>query len=274
MAGTPPPATVGPAGEVQTPTLAEQIVASGDTSSGETRDAGDEHEAIEKAGEKITEGAGEALSEAEGIEDLRLHGKAGVAVAARIAMMPHVLQLLRERKWREACAYVRDTIGYSDYRAVIKLAAEHLGLELDVARELGGAAQVAKYARYASYSLPAVDAAIEMLHFQYEGLTEIARAHEEGRRDNRIYLYADAWARTFLYGHYSNPALVSREQLEAVQSGVRDGRATLAACGAEAANIGRQLLATYHSENNVLRALQDALIQRAGISGIKLHEGR
>jgi hypothetical protein len=254
------------------PTLAECVVARGVTDGEDHREAPEAGETTAEAGKEISGSLDETLEEADGAEEMDTGGKAGLRAAERIALAPHVLDLVKQRKWREAISYIASTFHPSDVLSIVKLAATHLGMELEFV------AQASRLARFAGkvvlYGGGPIDVIGELVQFQFDGLKALAKAHEEGRRDNRIYLYVDAWAHAFLYGEYHNSSVVSPEQREAVEQGIRDGQASVAACGEHGQEIGRQLLDAYKSEDNARRALEDALLERAGIHGIKLHEGR
>ena len=79
--------------------------------------------------------------------------------------------------------------------------------------------------------------------------------------------YASAWADCVIDGSHDNPGAVTAEQREAMQFGMQDGLAT---------REQSLLLAEYHNQRNAKRALrlEDALYKRAGITGIKTHEGK
>jgi hypothetical protein len=240
--------------------LAAELVAGGDTE-GEEHRAKDPEKEKEEGGKNVSEGV-EHAGEAAGLE-----GGAGLGVrtAAQIARMPHVIALVKQHKYGEAAKYITDTLGFGDAVEVVKLVAEHLGLDL--------AEVLPNVTRVATVGAETADIVLAGLDFQYEGLMALAEAKERGERDNRIILYSEAWAGGFLEGEYSNAGAITDEQREAVTNGLRDGKASAGKLGEKAESIGKQLLAKYGNEGNARRALIDELLKRGGIEGIRMHQG-
>ena len=73
-----------------------------------------------------------------------------------------------------------------------------------------------------------------------------------------------------LTGSHDNPGAVTAEQREAMKLGIEDGLSTRA----QSPELPALLIAEYGDEPNARRALEDALLKRAGISGIRTHAGR
>lgn len=246
--------------------LADELVAGGSTESEEHRPKEDPEAMKEEGGRAASEGADHAIEATEASEGMGAAGKAGIRTAAQIARLPHVIHLVKAHKYKEAINYIRESLGYSDYVEVIKLVAEHVGL--DVAELLP------KITKIATIGAETADIVLVGLQFQYEALKALAEAKEKGERDNRIYLYATAWADGFLLGAHSNPGAITDEQREAVANGLREGKATAGALGERAAEVGKKVLEQYGTVENARRAVIDALLKHAGIEGVKLHEGK
>lgn len=102
------------------------------------------------------------------------------------------------------------------------------------------------------------------------GIKAVQEAHEAGDRDARIGIYAWAWSDCVLKGSHDNPGVVTEEQREAMRLGIEDGLSTREL----SPELPFLLLAEYGNESNARHALEDALLKRAGISGIKTHAGR
>lgn len=252
--------TFGHYGE-ESPSFADEIVSNGVTASEEQR-AKDNPEDVKEEGGKVVSEAIEQGAESAGIED-----GAGTAIrtAAQIARMPHVVALVKAHEYHEAIDYITETLGWSDYVSVLKLVGEHAGLDLEAA--------LPTVAKAVTVGAETADIVLAGLEFQCEGLEAIDDAHKRGERDNRIYLYADAWAEGFLEGAYENAGAVGASQRQAVANGLREGKATAGRLGPRAKEVGQTLLDKYKTEDNAKRAVIDALLKHAGIDGIKLHEG-
>ena len=102
------------------------------------------------------------------------------------------------------------------------------------------------------------------------GIKAVQEAHEAGDRDSRIGIYSWAWSDCVLKGSHDNPGAVTEEQREAMKLGIEDGLSTRE----QSPELPLLLLAEYGNESNARRALEDALLKRAGIGGIKTHAGR
>lgn len=233
--------------------LADEVVAGGETGGEEKRPEKEEdpsaeggdlaHEGLEKLGKDV---AGEG------------HGLA-VGAASRLALVPHIVHLLRAHKFKEAVEYVASTVTKEDLVEVLKFVAEEVKGELsEHALEL-----FEKAAR--------VGLVYDVLKIGWEwtigGIKAVQEAHESGDRDSRIGIYAWAWADCVLKGQHSNPGAVDEEQRKAMELGIADGLATRE----QSPELPFLLLAEYRNEGNARRALEDALFKRAGISGVKTH---
>jgi hypothetical protein len=258
---------IGPAND-DSESLAHRLVSDGTTTSEEHRPKEDAEGFKKEAGEEVSEAVekGGEVTELEGAAGL------GVRTAAQIARLPHVVALVKAHQYKEAIQYITGTLGFTDYVEVLKIVAEHLGLDFEAIAE-----QFPRAAKYVGAGLEGVEMGslvLEGLEFQFEGLKAIAEAHERGERDNRIELYSEAWASGFLEGAYSNPGAVTEEQRKAVADGVREGKTSAGALGLSAADTAKKLLAQYGTEANARHALIDELLERAGVEGIKTHEGQ
>jgi len=237
-------------------TLAHQVVAGGETT-GEEHLPDEDLDTLTTRGESVSEDIAEALKK-EGVKGNRSFSKASL-----IARIPHLIALVKAHKYKEATQYIDDTLGYSDVIEVLKIVAEHVGAE-----------KVAGIATVASDVAETGSLVLQGLQFQYEGLKALAEAHERGERDDRIELYAEAWSSGFLEGTYTNDGIVNDGQRKAAADGLREGKASAGALGLRAADVGKQLLQQYGKEDNARHALIDELLSRAGIEGIKTHEGK
>lgn len=251
--------------------LAEEIVAGGVTASQAHRPK-EKEDASAEGGRTVSEGVEHGL---EGAPDLEGH-ELGVRGIAQIARIPHLVHLVREKKYEEALKYVSETLGFEDAVEVIKATMEYAGIELSNLEVVAEIAlkfpKIAKVARTAAAGATAADIVLVGLEFQYEALKALAEAKEKGERDNTIYLYATAWANGFLNGTYSNPGAIDEKQKQAVADGLREGKQTAGNAGERAAEIAKKLMDKYGGdEKNIEKALVDALLKRAGIEGIRLH---
>lgn len=268
--------------------LADQVVAGGQTGGEEKRESADAGEtlgegggAIKEGGEKGTKAAGVAEGEGpradilkhdakelgaseaveEGAEEAHGAGaKVGLSVAVRLALVPQIVHLLREHKIKEALHVVWKSVNWEERTELVKYIAEKVGGELSLhALEIFERAAL-------------VGAVADVLalgwEWTYGGLKAIAEAHEKGDRDSRIAIYAYAWSDTVMTGHHSNPGAIDAEQIEAKERGIEDGEATREL----SPDLASLLLAQYGDDpDNARRALEDALLKRAGISGIRTH---
>lgn len=206
-----------------------------------------------------------------GIKDIGegLHHVAGMEEqpVLKAAMAPAIVAKLREGDYRGAVWLLTRTFSVGEAREGLLFACEKLGIHSGVTW-LESAGVVAGTA--------ALGATIEMVLWVKEGLDAIAEAHEMGDRDSRIVIYARAFADGFLHGEKAalDRGVVTEEQRHAAELGRRDGAATAGRTGEHAPGIARQLLRQYGSEDNLRHAIMDGLLAKAGISGIKTHEGK
>jgi hypothetical protein len=207
-------------------------------------------DAIGKAGEDMA-------------EDYEVSGAgAKVGAVARLALVPHLVNLLREHKFKEALGYLKDSVGAAEKVELIKLVAEKLKGELSHhALEL-----------FERAALVGVVYDVLKLGWEwtYGGIKAVQEAHERGDLDSRIGIYAWAWADAVLQGQHNNPGAITTEQREAMHKGIEDGLATREL----SPEMPELLLAEYGSYGNARRALEDALYKRAGIGGVRTHAGR
>jgi hypothetical protein len=251
--------------------LAGELVAGGNTVSQPHRPKEDEGEESKEGGKWAGEGAEKAL---EGVAGEGLKGDAVAKGAAAIARLPHVIHLVKEKKYKEAAEYIRDVLEFEDYVEVFKLLAEHISIPLEEIAE--AVPLLGKFGKAVEIGAGTVDILLVGYEFQKGALEALAKAHEEGERDNLIYLYSSAWAHSFLYGagSYSNPGAIDEKQKRAVADGGSEGAATAGGLGEKAPEIGKKLLEHYGSPENVERALVDVLLKRAGIEGVRFHAGK
>ncbi|HEX4456931.1 MAG TPA: peptidoglycan-binding domain-containing protein [Polyangia bacterium] len=237
--------------------LAEAIVDDGATGAMEAREAPNADEEHAESKEHAS-GGKEAIEHGLGEE-------AGGA-ASWLALVPEVVELLHEHHYQEAIAFVTKNVGVEKgvellHEGAAKLA-EHYGYEL--APKLLGLLERAVVA----------GAVVDVLALGWEwtsqGLQAVAAAHERGERDSRISIYAYAWSDTVMGHRHQNPGAVGEEPRRAMELGIADGETTLAL----SPELGGLLLAEYHDPDNARRALEDALLKRAGFAGVKTHAGR
>ncbi len=236
--------------------LAEDAVAGGE--------AGGEERREEKHEDPSEVGGGMAKEGAEKIgSDIAGEGhELAVGAASRLALVPHIVNLLREHQFKEAGKYIVETVTASERVEIVKVVAEKLKGELsehalDVFKKLAVAGLV--------YDVLKVG-----WDWTYGGIKAVQEAHEHGDRDARIGIYAWAWSDCVLKGSHDNPGIVGEDQREAMSLGIMDGLATRD----QSPELPALLLAEYGSESNARHALEDALYKRAGISGVKTHAGK
>ena len=238
----------GPEGAADGGGLADSIVEGGEVGGEEKREEGTEDPSKEGGG-LVQEGADKLGNDIAGEGD-----NVAVGAAARLALVPHIVNLLRAHKFEEAVKYVVDSVGYEDRFEIIKAVAEKVGGELGE-----HALTIFEHAIVAGLVVDVLKVGWE---WTYGGIKAVQEAHEKGDRDSRIGIYASAWADCVIDGSHDNPGAVTAEQREAMQFGMQDGLAT---------REQSLLLAEYHNQRNAKRALrlEDALYKRAGITGIK-----
>jgi hypothetical protein len=188
------------------------------------------------------------------------HGLA-VGAAARLALVPHIVNLLREHKFKEAVSYVAGSVGKEDLAEVLKAVAQKLQGELS------------EHALELFEEAARVGLVYDVLklgwEWTYGGIKAVQEAHEHGDQDSRIGIYAWAWADCVLTGSHDNPGAITAEQREANELGMQDGLATRE----QSPELPFLLIAEYGSEPNAKHALEDALYKRAGIN-VRTHGGR
>lgn len=110
-----------------------------------------------------------------------------------------------------------------------------------------------------------------LVEWTYQGFEQIQKAHAAGDQDSRIAIYAEAFADAFLFGSGAGNAAgaVTPEQKEAFALGNQDGAATAGATGEQAAEIGRALLAKHGGPQGARRAVINALMEKAGFTGLR-----
>jgi hypothetical protein len=251
------PAIVGAVPKIGAGGLAEAVVGEGETGAMEEREppgADEEREEAKEHGSGLKETAEHVMG-----------GKAGGALGWA-ALVPELVELLREHRYKEAISYVVKNVGSEERVEMIKEAAAHLA-------EHYGYSLAPKLLVFLE-KVALAGAVYDVLGIGWEwtakGLDSIREAHERGDRDSRIAIYAYAWSDTVLGNRHQNPGAVSEEQREAMTLGIEDGRDTLEL----SPELGGLLRAEYGDADNARRALEDALLQRAGLGGIKSHAGR
>lgn len=236
--------------------LAEQVVEGGETGGEEEREA--------KTEDPSAEGGGLAQEGADKLgKDMAGEGhELGVGAAARLALVPHIVNLLRQHQYKAAVKYVYDSVGVEDRVEIVKHVVEKLAGELS------------HHALEWFETAATVGLVIDVLkvgwEWTYGGIKAVQEAHEAGDRDSRIGIYAWAWADCVLKGSHDNPGAITEEQREAMALGMQDGLMTRA----QSPELAFLLIAEYGNESNARRALEDALYKRAGISGVRTHAGR
>ncbi|HXE84245.1 MAG TPA: peptidoglycan-binding domain-containing protein [Gemmatimonadales bacterium] len=226
--------------------------------------AGGEEKRPEEKEDPSEVGGGLAKEGAEKIgEDIAGEGH-GVAVgaAARFALVPHIVNLLRAHKFGDAVKYVLETVSLQERAEILKAVAEKIGGELS-----HHALEIFEHACLVGFVVDVLKAGWE---WTIGGIKAVQEAHEAGDRDSRIGIYAWAWSDCVLKGSHDNPGAATEEQREAMKLGIEDGLATRD----KSPELAFLLIAEYGNESNARHALEDALLKRAGISGIKTHAGR
>jgi hypothetical protein len=244
--------------------LAELAVAQGATGGIERRED-DGEEPLKEAGERVSEGEGLAVEGVEAVEEAEPAAAAAIHVAAQAARVPYLVQELAAGHYRAAVKYALGGISPRDAAELIKLAIERLP-EVGVTLSEEVASKILGWVAAGGVITEALKLGWEWTE---KGLEGIRRAHEEGDRDSRIGIYAYAWADTVLTGNHSNPGAVMPEQREAMTLGIRDGAQTRG----RYPELPLLLLDEYRDEGNARRALEDALLSRAGIE-VRTHRGR
>lgn len=254
------PAIVASAPKAGAGGLAAAAVDEGETGAMEAREplgADEERAETKEHGSGIKEAA-----------EFGLGGKAG-GVAGWAALVPALVELVREHRYKEAVAYVVANVPKEERVELLQEAAAHLAEHYGyaLAPRLLGLLEKAALA----------GAVADVLGIGWEwtskGLEAIREAHERGDRDSRIAIYAYAWSDTVMGNRHQNPGAVGEEPRAAMQLGIADGHATLEL----SPELGRLLLAEYGDPDNARRALEDALLNRAGLGGgggMKTHVGR
>jgi hypothetical protein len=260
--------------------LAVEAVAGGETGGEEKREPkgggsfegdGLAADGADKFGKDVAGGPSGELQVPEGMEapaeegagKVGAAGKAGIAVATRAVLIPHIVSLLRQHEYKKAITVVTDSVGWEDRVELVKLIVEKCGAELGPI--------ASKWFERAIIGGAVADVAILGWEWTMGGIKAVQEAHEHGDRDSRIGIYAYAWSDTVLRGSHSNPGAVDEEERKAMKLGIQDGEATRSANP----ELPFLLRAEYgNDEDNARRALQDALYKKAGISGIKTHHGK
>jgi hypothetical protein len=249
--GSEPPLAAAIAGGGETAGLEERARATAE----QRRDEQKEHGAVTH----------EALSHGiSGVDGAHLG--AGGELAVRATLLPALVALLHERRYKEAINYVIASVTVEERLELLKLALEELAVRAGV--EL--APQLLRLLEAAVIAGAVADVLAVGWEWTYLGLEAIREAHEHGDRDSRIGIYAWAWSDTILGRRHSNPGAVSEEQREAMRLGIQDGERTLLG----SPELPALLRAEYGNDHNARLALEDALLLRAGFDGIRAHAGR
>ncbi len=237
--------------------LAGQTASQGASDVGLEKEDG--HEKMEEASEVAHEGlekTGEALELG---EHAGAHGETGMKVVAGLAVLPYVISLIKEKKYKKAVETVVGLVGWDERVHLIKLACERAGVSGPLIHLLEKAVIVGELVDVLLLGWLWVSGSFKALH----------AAKEKGEAESLLGIYAYAWAQTIVEGRHSNPGAVTASQLEAKEKGVAEGEATRAA----QPELAFLLIAEYGSEDNARKALEDSLYQREGI-GVKTHEGK
>jgi hypothetical protein len=244
--------------------LAARVVADGDTDGLEHRAPATDDEARARQQEQ---GAGAKEAIEQGVAGF--DGPALPAAGRRAALatrVPALVELLRARHYREAIAYVVGSVRVEERIELLHAALARLAAASGraLAPHLAGLLERAALA----------GAVVDVLALGWEwtaaGLDAIRAAHAHGDRDSRIAVYAWAWSDTILGNRHANPGAVTQEERAAMELGIVDGHETLA----RAPELPALLVAEYGDRGNARRALEDALLARAGVDGVRTHAGR
>lgn len=178
--------------------------------------------------------------------------------SSRTPKLGFVAYLVGQQRWQEALSVLVAEVSFKDKLELLNLFAQKLGAAAVPLETLS--------------VLKSVGFLVEALEFQFEGMRALAEAHRRGKRDNRIFKYAEAWVNTLLAGSGESIAADLPVQREAMQQGRSDALMTLSIWGHQAPTLGTALLAQYGTRENVRRALLTELCHRAGVSGVKFHD--
>lgn len=214
------------------------------------------HEGNELAAGESPHGFGEEEGSAEG----------HLGLCLKAAMAPAIAHLIERGEYGQAVKMLAQQFAPSEYIAAIIKVAAKFGTKLSPAAvEVAGKIAVT------------ADVLWEEIQWTWEGFKSIHEAHEGGDRDTRINLYAESFAATFLGGagapSQAGLRAATEEEKKAVELGRKDGAASAGATGELAPFIGKELLKRYGNEDNARHAVRDALLRKAGFSGVKGHEG-
>ena len=233
-------------GGVENPSFDDQVLG-GHAGLPQIREKGD---ALEKGGETV-----EQVSQ---LGELTGGGGLGEGII-KLAQAPAILDKLREGRYVEAFTDVAKGVGPKEAAEALAAVCEKLGL--------GRVSQV--FETFASYGTE-VNVLVGLVGWTWEGFKQIHEAHERGDAENRVDLYADAYAHAFLSGEQSGQAglrAVTTEEHEAVERGRKDGTAAALATGPLATAVAKELLRRYRGADGAARHIKAYLLREAGLGG-------
>jgi hypothetical protein len=207
------------------------------------------------------DGMGEAM------EDITEHVKdgaaktAGLAFAARAMLIPRIVSMVKEHKYKEALTVIKETIGPEEKVEFAKLLAEKLMGELSP--------KILSWFTRAALGA-AVLSVLELGWEWFElGINSIHEAHERGDRNSANAIFAWAYADTLVNGSHSNPGAIDAEEIEARNKGIELAHVAREQCP----ELPFALKAEYGDGRNAMHAVQDGLLKKAGIA-VRSHSGR
>jgi hypothetical protein len=180
-------------------------------------------------------------------------GKLGQGALVRLLLIPHLVQLLRQHKFKEAVEYVVSSVSREERVELARAAVEAMTGELT-----GIAAECFEAAVKAASVYGVIKLSWEWVD---EGFKQIQEAHERGDAESLLGIYAYAWSMTILDGWHANDGAVTEEQRKACEQGVADGLFTRQV----SPELPGLLLAEYRNKPAAVRALEVELYRRGGM---------
>jgi|GEM_PF-2576872 len=175
----------------------------------------------------------------------------------KLAQAPAILDKLREGHYVEAFTDVAKGVDPKEAAEVLASVCEKLGL--------GRLSHV--FETFASYGTE-LNVLVGLVGWTWEGFKQIHEAHERGDRENRIDLYADAYAHAFLSGEGGQAGLraATPEEHEAVERGRKEGQAAAASTGPLATVVAKELLRRHGTPEGAARYIKSYLLKEAGLA--------